>query len=51
MPYSPEFNGIEKVWAAMKQKFRKHLLQLKTENKRIHLRRICERIIEEFTEE
>ena len=51
VPYSPEFNGIEKLWAAMKQKFRKELLERKTENKRLVLRSICERIIEEFSKE
>ena len=33
-PYMPEFNGIEKLWALMKFKFRKKLTEMKIRKKK-----------------
>jgi len=30
VPYSPEFNGMEKVWAMMKKAYRSRMTELKT---------------------
>ena len=37
VPYSPEFNGIEKVWGVLKTRFRKRLSQMKVEGKKFDL--------------
>ena len=33
-PYCPEFNGVEKLWALMKFKFRKKLTEMKIRKKK-----------------
>ena len=44
VPYSPWFNGIERVWGRMKWIFRREVLRLKIDQERVSLKNMVPRI-------
>jgi len=40
VPYCPEYNAIEKVWAIAKQHYRKHLTSIKIKRERVNMKQL-----------